>query len=348
MPRRTPRRAAAAKRTVSTSRRPNYGSGGRLVRAILALLRTPRGRELHGLAEELGVSRKTAERYARVLVNEVPGEDGLPLVEMVKPGGRTTLRLRGADADVASNEYQAAAAFFAAAALRPLRGTVIGEGADDVWKRFKEKLPARTREALQHVERKFVYVPFAAKEYGAFEEQLDVLLRGVLRQQELDIRYRRADRRTHLHRFEPYTLVLYRDGLYVLGKSSRHAKPVYLAVDRVVSAERTGRRFAYPSGYNPAGDNDGVFGIWAGNEVEVSLRLTGRAAELIPERRVHPSQSFTPLRGGDTLMRVTVRGWQELAWWILSWGPDVEVLGPPDLRAYVRRSVRAAAATYSR
>ena len=47
-------------------------------------------------------------------------------------------------------------------------------------------------------------------------------------------------------------------------------------------------------------------------------------------------------------MRFTVRGWQELAWWILSWGGDVEVIEPADLRDYVRQQVRAAAAHYSR
>ena len=91
-----------------------------------------------------------------------------------------------------------------------------------------------------------------------------------------------------------------------------------------------------------------MFGIWSGPETQVALRLTGRAAEQIPERLVHPSQNFAPLRGGATLMRFTVRGWQELAWWILSWGGDVEVIEPADLRDYVRQQVRAAAAHYSR
>lgn len=332
----------------ATSRRPTYGAAGRLLRAMFALLRSPRGRELDGLAGELGVSRKTAERYARVLVSEVQGQDGLPLVELVKPGGRPTLRLRGGDTGIDSNVYQAAAMFLAATALRPAAGTVISQGAEDLWEKFKAKLPAKTRAALEHIEKKFFYVPFAAKDYAALDERLDLLLRAVLAQQVLDIRYRRPDGRTHQHRFAPYTLVLYRDGLYLLGQSSRHAKPIYLAIDRIADIQRTGERFAYPSGYNPVRHTDGVFGIWEGGEVTVALRLTGRAAEQIPERRVHRSQTFAPLRGGATLMRVTVRGWQELAWWILSWGGDVEVLEPPELRAYVKRSVQGAAALYSR
>ena len=71
----------------------------------------------------------------------------------------------------------------------------------------------------------------------------------------------------------------------------------------------------------------GVPGIWSGPEVTVSLKLRNRAEEQIPERLIHPPQTFTPLHGGGTLMRMDVRGWRELAWWILSWGADVEVLG---------------------
>jgi len=319
------------------------------VRAFVALLRAPHGRELGALAEELGVSRKTAERYARVLVRDVPGPDGAPLVEMLRRDGRVVLRLRGTAAEgIDSTEFQAASIFFAASALRSLRGTVLADGADEVWDRFKQKLPPRTRDALDHVERKFHYVPFAAKDYAGLEERLDVLLKAVLRNEVLELRYRRPDGRTHLHRFSPYTFVLYRDALYLLGQSSRHARPVHLAVDRIAEARRTGDRYAYPADYDPGRALEGVLGIWGGDEIEVALRLTGRAAEQIPERRLHPTQTFAPLRAGALEMRLRVRGWQELAWWILSWGADVEVLEPPALRRWVKRAVESAAALYAR
>ena len=318
------------------------------MRLFISLLRSPRGRDLDALADEMSISRKTADRYARVLLNEVPGQDGLPLVELVRPGGKPRLRLRSGLDDMHSSEFQAASMFLAAAALRSLPGTVVGDGADEVWDKFKQTLPQKTREALHLIERKFFYVPFAAKNYERLDESLGLLMKAVLRQEMVKLRYRRADGRVHAHEFSIYSFVLYRDGLYLLGQSSRHAKPIWLAIDRIEKVEPTGTRFSYPAGFDPAQYTDGVFGIWSGPETQVALRLTGRAAEQIPERLVHPSQNFAPLRGGATLMRFTVRGWQELAWWILSWGGDVEVIEPADLRDYVRQQVRAAAAHYSR
>jgi proteasome accessory factor B len=319
-----------------------------MMRALVAILRSPHGRELGALADELDVSRKTAERYAKVMIHEVAAPDGLPLIEMVKPNGRPLLRLRGGAGGVDSNAYQAASVFFALAALRVLQGTVVHDGATEIWERFKQKLPSDTRRLLEHIDRKFFYVPFAAKDYSRLEEHMDTVLRSVLRQEKLDVRYRHSSGRKSLHHFAPYTIVLYRDALYLLGASHRHKQPIYLAVDRIESVERSGERFALPPAYSPRNLTADVAGIWSGPEVVVSLRLRGRAAEQIPERLIHPSQSFTPLHGGATLMRLTVRGWQELAWWILSWGGDVEVLEPKDLRDFVKRSVSAAAALYAR
>ncbi|MEW6270551.1 MAG: WYL domain-containing protein [Thermodesulfobacteriota bacterium] len=340
--------AARRTRRRAPSRAPNYGSAGRMMRALVAILRAPHGRELSALAEELDVSHKTAERYARVMVNELPAPDGLPLLELVKPNGRPLLRLRGAAGAVDSNAYQAASVFFALAALRVLQGTIVHESASELWDKFKQRLPSDTRRLLEHVDRKFFYVPFAAKDYSKLEEHMDTILRSVLKQEWLDVDYRHANRRRTKHRFAPYTVVLYRDALYLLGASHRHRNPIYLAVDRIESVKRTGERFALPASYSPRAFTEGVPGIWSGAETTVSLRLKGRAAEQIPERLIHPSQSFATLRGGETLMRMTVRGWQELAWWILSWGADVEVLEPEDLRSFVKRTLQTASAVYAR
>ena len=343
-----PRTPSRASRRRSVSRVPNYGSAGRMMRALVAILRAPHGRELGALAEDLSISRKTAERYAKVMIQEVPAPDGLPLIELVKTNGRPLLRLRGVAGNVDSNTYQAASVFFALAALRALQGTVLHESAAQVWDRYLQKLPSDTRRALESVERKFFYVPFAAKDYSHLEDQLDTILRSVLKPERLEIDYRHPNGRRSKHRFDPYTVVLYRDALYLLGLSHRHKSPIYLAVDRIERVKRSGERAVVPQGFSPRKLTAGVPGIWSGPEVTVSLKLRGRAEEQIPERLIHPSQTFTPLRGGGTLLRMQVEGWQELAWWILSWGADVEVVEPRELRDFVKRSVTAAAALYAR
>jgi len=94
------------------------------------------------------------------------GSDVFVVEVLVKTNGRPMLRLRGVAGSVDSNTYQAASVFFALAALRVLQGTVLHESASEVWSKYVQKLPSDTRRALENVERKFFYVPFAAKDYS--------------------------------------------------------------------------------------------------------------------------------------------------------------------------------------
>jgi len=60
----------------------------------------------------------------------------------------------------------------------------------------------------------------------------------------------------------------------------------------------------------------------------------------------HRSQVLTDLPDGRLEMTVRVAGIVEIRPWILSWGDQVEVLEPADLRDAVSAAVRGAAARY--
>ncbi len=330
------------------SRQPTYESGDRLVRMFVALLQAPQGREQGALATELEISTKTVRRYTTVLQQAFFDDRGEPLLQISGQGDRRRLRLAREEVGGDANLFEAAAMFFSNASLRALRTGLLDENVEQLWERHLKKLPADTRRALDHLERRFVYVPFAPKDYSKHGEVFDKALSAVVRRKELAIRYRKPGKPVTRHLFKPYTLLLYRDALYLLGESNRHRKPIYLALDRIENCERTGSEFSLPRDYDPAALTRGVFGIWEGPESEVVLKLRGRAAEQMAERRIDPRQIFERTRGGDAVLKLRTRGWQELAWWILSYGQDVEVVAPPELRAYVAAEVRGAARRYAR
>ncbi len=66
----------------------------------------------------------------------------------------------------------------------------------------------------------------------------------------------------------------------------------------------------------------------------------------VAEATWHPSQVLAPEPDGSLTWRATVSGTVEIRTWILSWGPDVEVLAPPSLRTEVADLLAAAAARY--
>lgn len=59
--------------------------------------------------------------------------------------------------------------------------------------------------------------------------------------------------------------------------------------------------------------------------------FTPRAAPVAREFVFHPTQVLTDMADGSLLVEFTASGWVEMAWHLIIWGKDVEVLEPPQL-----------------
>jgi predicted DNA-binding transcriptional regulator YafY len=82
-------------------------------------------------------------------------------------------------------------------------------------------------------------------------------------------------------------------------------------------------------------------------EVRVELRFAPAVARRVAETTWHPTQETALEADGSLVWRATISGTVEIRGWILSWGPDVEVVGPDALRAEVAELVAAAAGRYA-
>jgi proteasome accessory factor B len=81
--------------------------------------------------------------------------------------------------------------------------------------------------------------------------------------------------------------------------------------------------------------------------IEVVLRFSAAVASRVREARWHPTETVAEEPGGSLLWRATVAGPIEIRLWILSWGDDVEVLEPAELREDVAGRLTRAAALYA-
>jgi proteasome accessory factor B len=79
---------------------------------------------------------------------------------------------------------------------------------------------------------------------------------------------------------------------------------------------------------------------------EVVLRFGPSVAARVGETTWHPTQRIEPAEDGSLVWRATVSGTIEVRLWILSWGDEVEVVAPAELRADVAATHRRAAALY--
>ena len=218
-------------------RKPTYGAAIRLARIAAGLFSKPYGWSFKSIAEDLEISERTLARYVSVLRSELLDWHGGPLVEVVGNGGDRKLRLVSSMKAAEASSYQVALLYFSLTVLKFLEGTVLKEGVEGLWEKVFQNLSMTQQTRLSDLERKFYAVPYAPKDYTDFSEQLDVILRALLDQSRLRVDYAGLTGEGHQHDFDPYSLIAYRGGLYLLGHSHRSNATIYLAVERIRSVE---------------------------------------------------------------------------------------------------------------
>jgi proteasome accessory factor B len=318
-----------------------------MARLLWGLLERPHGWSFGAIENELRISERTLLRYLAACRRELVDAEERPLIEAISRGGRRLLRLADAAQRPDSTVFQVLSFYFALSVFQFLDGTVIKDGIDDLWERFTRSVPTAHRERLADFRKKFYAVPHGVKDYRAFDEQLDVIVQCLVYQHRMRLDYAGLLGEGKMHEFEPYTLLMYRGGLYVLGRSHRGAKIVTFAVERIRRADRLPEHFEYPKSYSPQKYSEGIFGIIEGPETKVELLiLNAETRAYLEARRLHPTQSFQNRRDGTSVLSMSVRGTEELKYWILGFGPHLQVLRPRELRNEIAAAVRSTAALY--
>jgi predicted DNA-binding transcriptional regulator YafY len=333
-------------------RRPTYPAALRLARIAIELGARPYGWSFDAIQREVGITERTLLRYVSACRDGLRDWTDRPMIEVVQRGSRRWLRLSSSSGSPDSNPYRAASLYFTLTLLRFLEGTVMKESVEDLWDRSFKNLPAHEQARLKDFDRKFYTVPYAPKDYHDYDDQLDVILRALVGENMIRVDYAGLSGEGQQHDFDPYTLVAYRGGLYVIGLSRLYRTIIYLAIERIRKAEfaldrdKHRVRFTYPKGYRPEKHLDGTFGLLDGPETQVELLLLADTEAYLRPRMIHPTQKFRRRRDGKTVLTMRVRGTTELRNFILSHGPWVKVLKPAALRKEVAELVHETAALY--
>ncbi len=96
-------------------------------------------------------------------------------------------------------------------------------------------------------------------------------------------------------------------------------------------------------------DIERLFNELAGNLGElipVVVRLTPLGAHLVSDYPLTPSQAVEYLPDGGHIIRCQKVGFWDALYWVLSWGPEIEVLEPMHLREKVASKQRSALHNY--
>jgi len=151
-------------------------------------------------------------------------------------------------------------------------------------------------------------------------------------------------RRVRPYLIEPSSLTR---GLYLVGYDEERAATRTFKVERIGDVSLTPRMFEPPEAYRAGSVLSAAWDVIGDQPpMDVVLRFSPAVASRVAEARWHRSQTTEAQKDGSLIWRATVAGPFEIAIWILGWGDDVEVLGPPELRERVAGQLGRAAALY--
>ncbi len=309
----------------------------------------------HLLRDEFGLEPRTATRYLADLRRA-----GLPVV-VVKEGRENTYALHHLRSklsleaiDVSPTVAKSLSLLVVAAALLP-KNLGVREAVDRTVRQALRVRGVRLAGELRRLEDAVIVLENDAKDYTGREDIFEAIFDAVLEGHLLDVDYTSPRRGPERQRLYPAAMGLYRGGLYVLGvepgASPRAAR--WWALERVddvplvvrdapalAAADRTQAITSAKARWGPAGPRrrgpveagaaaDPGDVASAADETLVTLHFSPRAAPFVRARPWHTAVEMEAWDDGG--MRVSLRLSGEtfmLESWLLSWGPEVQVLRP--------------------
>jgi predicted DNA-binding transcriptional regulator YafY len=324
-----------------------YAPAARL-HALRALLDGPEGVSIYDVAERFEVDPRTALRYLQALARA-----GEPLYEEML-GKRKVWRLMptARRQSITLTTAQMTALFLSRRVFDFLAGTGFKEDLDDVFAKLEATLRRRDAAAVRNLGRKVFDVNEARHLYEGRIEDVNDIMTALLREERLRVTHEGVGGGRKTFVLEPYTLLVYKKGLYLAGRSEGHGGEVRtFALDGFREVEwRRGDRFEYPADYTPERITEGAFGLIRGAEtVRVRVRFDDKVARYVQRRMWHPTQRFRKLAGarGGVEMTMDVRGTVELVSWVLGFGGTAEVVEPASLRDQIAAELRDATRIYA-
>jgi predicted DNA-binding transcriptional regulator YafY len=323
----------AARKPGSRGGVTRYAPAARL-HQLRTMLDGPEGVTIYDVAERFSVNPRTALRYLQALLRADE-----PLYEEMS-GKRKVWRLMPTvrRQSITLTTAQMVALFLSRRVFDFLAGTGFKEDLDDVFAKLEATLRRKDSAAVRNLDRKVFDVNEARHLYEGRIEDVNDIMTALLREERLRVTHEGVSGGRKTFVLEPYTLLVYKKGLYLAGRSEGHGGAVRtFALDGFRDVEwLRGQRFDYPADYRPEQITEGAFGLFRAKDVtRVRIWFDDKVARYVQRRMWHPTQRFRRAASGGVEMTMDVRGTTELVSWVLGFGNKARVLEPPALRQSV-------------
>jgi predicted DNA-binding transcriptional regulator YafY len=177
---------------------------------------------------------------------------------------------------------------------------------------------------------------------------LETITRAWADRRVVRMRYRTPNGELTERDVAPYVVEVVRNapGAYLIGFDHLRDAIRTFKIERIEQAELLADTYTIPAGFEPYSVLARAWGVMDDADVPIHLHFNATAAPRVRETLWHQTQRLSERSDGSCDLYLTVGGIREIMPWILSWGADVEVLTPADLRAEIAAHGRRMAERY--
>lgn len=235
--------------------------------------------------------------------------------------------------------------------LYPLLGTQYWQGIESFWSKVQEEVPENVWEHYEKYRETIHVLGSPSKSYAKHEGMLRTINRAIVEHRVLDVEYGSAAGKVKQRYIEPYGLAVYQGNLYLVAAAQEIDDPQermrHWKLDRFKKVIALDQWFRRDPSVDLSAHLSRSMGIFSGDDpVEVTIRLSQRAAVWLTEEPWHPEQRLEASADGSSTLTVSASHPRELMPKLLALGEDAEVLSPPEFRQAVAQTVQKMAQRY--
>jgi predicted DNA-binding transcriptional regulator YafY len=225
--------------------------------------------------------------------------------------------------------------------FRVFKGTPFYDDLESLFKKVKSTLPPRAIAYMERIQSVFSVGIKPYREYGQIRAILNQVNRAALDRRRMEMSYHSLKREQPVaRRVDPYKVWFHDGTLYLIGHCHLRGEVRMFVLDRIKALRVTEEHFDPPEDFDLDQFMKHSFKVMHDELHTVKVRISPAWARWVGEKVWHESQRAEKQPDGGLVLTFQVAGLEEIKRWVLSLGPEAEVLKPAALREGVQEELR--------
>jgi predicted DNA-binding transcriptional regulator YafY len=232
--------------------------------------------------------------------------------------------------------------------VRVFKGTPFHDSIDSVFKKIQCTLPPQALSYLDQVQSVFHVGIKPYKDYARFRNILNQVNQAATECRRVEMVYHSLHRKEKtIRKVDPYKVWFYDGTIYLIGLCHLREEVRMFVLDRIKLLKVTDERFPLPKDFNLDDFMRHSFKVMHDELYTVKVRISPGWARWVGEKIWHESQKTSKLPDGSLEITFRVPGLDEIKGWVLSFGPECQVLEPSKLKQMVRVDLQKSLGQYA-